>query len=440
VRLVATLAALLLALPAVAAPIQKLETKGGLEAWLVEEPSIPIIALELAFRGGGSASNPAGREGLANLVSGLLDEGAGEMKALAFQTRLEELAISLSFDSGKDTFRVSLRTLSQHRDEAFRLLGLALGAPRFDAAPLERVRNQILAGIERRAEDPDAIAGLTWIAKAFPDHAYGRPGSGTTESVKAIERRDLEGFVKDRLARDNVLIAAVGDIAPGELSRLLDLTLGGLPARAAALALAPTGLPAGGSLTVVRKAIPQSVVSFGLPGIMRHDPDWYAAYVMNYVLGGGGFTSRLYQEVREKRGLAYSIYTYLYPYQYAAAYRGGVATANARVAQSLALVRSELDRLAADGISDQELSDAKTFLNGSFPLRLDSNSKIAGILISMQLYRLGIDYLEKRPGYIAAVNAADIRRVAKRLLRSDDLIVVVVGDPDGLEDDGKAAD
>jgi zinc protease len=432
-RIAAAFCVLLLALPAAAAPIQKLQTPGGIEAWLVAEPSIPILALELAFRGGGSASDPAGREGLANLVSGLLDEGAGEMKALAFQKRLEELAISLDFDSGKDTFRVSLRTLSKHRDEAFRLLGLALTAARFDAQPLERVRNQVLAGIERRAEDPDSIAGRTWFAKAFPDHPYGRPGSGTKESVKAIDREGLKNFVSTRLARDNVLVAAVGDIAPEELADLLDLALGDLPARATALELRPTKLPSGGSLTVVRKAIPQSVVSFGLPGIMRHDPDWYAAYVMNYVLGGGGFTSRLYQEVREKRGLAYSVYTYLYPYQYAAAYLGGVATANARVADSLALVRSELDRLAGQGISDQELADAKTFLNGSFPLRLDSNSKIAGILISMQLYRLGIDYLEKRSGYITAVSAGDVRRVAKRLLRSEDLIIVVVGDPVGLE-------
>ncbi|MAG96244.1 MAG: pitrilysin family protein [Alphaproteobacteria bacterium] len=438
-RIAAAFCVLLLALPAAAAPIQKLQTPGGLEAWLVGEPSIPILALELAFRGGGSASDPAGREGLANLVSGLLDEGAGEMKALAFQKRLEELAISLNFDSGKDTFRVSLRTLSKHRDEAFRMLGLALTAARFDTEPLERVRNQVLAGIERRAEDPDSIAGRTWFAKAFPDHPYGRPGSGTKESVKAIDREGLKDFVSTRLARDNVLVAAVGDIAPKELARLLDLALGDLPKRATALELRPTKLPSGGSLTVVRKAIPQSVVSFGLPGIMRQDPDWYAAYVMNYVLGGGGFTSRLYQEVREKRGLAYSVYTYLYPYQYAAAYLGGVATANARVADSLALVRSELDRLAGQGISDQELADAKTFLNGSFPLRLDSNSKIAGILISMQLYRLGIDYLEKRSGYIAAVSAGDVRRVAKRLLRSDDLIVVVVGDPAGLET-GDSAD
>ena len=428
-RIATALVVLALALPALAAPIKKLETPGGLEAWLVAEPSIPILALELAFRDGGSGGDPSGREGLANLVSGLLDEGAGDMDALAFQKRLEELAISLSFDSGKDTFRVSLRTLSKHREEAFRMLGLALTAARFDAAPLERVRNQVLAGIERRAEDPNAIASRTWFAKAFPDHPYGRPGSGTKESVKALDRQDLVNFAKSRLARDNVL----GDIAPRELAQLLDLALGGLPARARGPQLQPTELPRGGSMTVVQKDIPQSVVSFGLPGIMRQDPDWYAAYVMNYVLGGGGFTSRLYQEVREKRGLAYSVYTYLYPYQYAAAYLGGVATANARVADSLALVRSELDRLAHQGISDQELADAKTFLNGSFPLRLDSNSKIAGTLISMQLYRLGIDYLEKRPGYIAAVSNADIRRVAKRLLRSDDLIVVVVGDPSGLE-------
>ena len=420
---------------AAATRITALTSPGGISAWLVHEPSIPIITLDIAFRGG-SALDPLGKEGVAYLVSGLLDEGAGDYDALAFQRRLEELAIGMGADSYKDSFRVRLKTLSRHRDEAFRLLGLALSAPRFDEDAVTRVRAQILNNLARRAEDPDAIAGRTWFSRAFPSHPYGRPGRGTSESMASLEADDLRLFVRRRFARDNVVVGAVGDVSPEELGRLLDLVFGALPAQAVPSQVAETAAARPGGLIVRRKPVPQSVVLFGLPGIKRDDPDYYAAQLMNYVLGGGGLTSRLYEEVREKRGLAYSVYSFLQPLRHAGLLMGGAGTANARVAETIAVLRAEIARLAAEGISADELADAKTYLNGSFPLRLTSNAAIASILVAIQINDLGIDYIERRTGYINAVTQADIVRVAERLLRLEDLLVVVVGDPEGLDDEG----
>lgn len=428
-------AALWAAAPARATEIQALTSPGGVAAWLVSEPSIPMISLELAFRGG-SALDPEGKEGLAHMVSGLLDEGAGEMDGLTFQRRLEELAIGLSFSASFDTFRVTLKTLSKNRDEAFRLLGLALARPRFEETAVERIRQQIRTGLIRSLEDPDTIANRRWFAEAFPDHPYGRPSGGTLESIGAITGDDLGAFAAGRLARDNMVVGAVGDIDGAELGRLLDLALSGLPAASKPYRIAEIRPAAGDGVIVVKKDIPQSVVVFGRAGIKRDDPDYYAAYVMNYVLGGGGFSSRLTEEVREKRGLAYSVYSYLYPLDHAGLMLGGVATANARVAESVRIIRAELERLRRDGITERELADAKTYLNGSFPLRLSSNRRIANILVAIQLEDLGIDYLERRADLINAVSLLDVARVTARLIEPRDLIVVVVGDPVGLGSGG----
>lgn len=422
------------AAPALAAPeILEVESAGGVTAWLVNEPGIPIVSVQVAFRGG-SIADPAGKEGLANMVAGLLDEGAGDLDSAAFQERLQELAIGFSARANKDTFRLGMRTLVEHRDEAFHMLGLALSAPRYDPRPVERIRGQLEDVLTRDAEDPDRVASDVWFAKAFPDHEYGRPVRGTLEGIAAITRDDLVAFGRRRFARDNVVVGVVGDVGPEELSRLLDVAFGGLAETAAPVGVTEATPAAGASITVIRKPIPQSVAMFGLPGIKRDDPDYYAAYIMNHVLGGGGFTSRLHREVREKRGLAYSVYTYLDPYDHAAVYIGGVATVNERIGESLDIIKARIADIAGNGITADELEDAKTFLNGSFPLRLDSNAKIARVLVGIQLNDLGKDYIRRRPGLIDAVTLDDIRRVAKRLLGGGGLMTVVVGDPAGLPD------
>ena len=415
--------------------ILEIKTDKGVSAWLVREPSIPIISVQIIFRGG-TATDPAGKEGLANMVSGLLDEGAGEFDSAAFQERLQEFAIGFSASVNKDTFRISMRTLVEHRNEAFRMLGIALSEPRFDTKPVERIRQQIKVGLIRDSENPDRIANHTWFSKAFPDHAYGRSGRGSLETISAITRDDLATFTRDHFARNNAIIGVVGDITPEELSRLLDVSFDGVAATASPVVISETMPTAEGSVTIIRRQIPQSVVTFGLPGIKRDDPDFYAAYIMNYVLGGGGFSSRLFQEVREKRGLAYSVYMYIYPYEHSSIYLGGVATVNARVGESLDIIRAQIMDVAENGITADELERAKTFLNGSFPLRLDSNAKIARILVGIQLDNLGKDYVQRRPELINEVTLEDIKRVAKRLLGSGGLTIVVVGDPVGIQNDG----
>ena len=424
-------AALVLApAPAEAIRVERVISPGGLEAWLVRDHTNPIIAFRFAFRGG-AALDPAGKEGLAEMVSSLLDEGAGELDSQAFQRRLEDLAVRLRFDAGRDTFGGRLRTLAGNRDAAFGLLRLAVTAPRFDDEPVARIRSQMLARLERRSEDPDEIASRTLWRTLFPNHPYGRPVDGTPRSIAAIATGDLRRFAASRLARGNLVVGVVGDVTPADLAPLLDATFGGLAETAAPWRLAEVRPTAAGETVVVRKGVPQSAILFGQEGLKRDDRDYYAAYVMNYVLGGGGFTSRLYNEVREKRGLAYSIYTFLNPLDSAALILGGAGTANARVAETLRLVRAEW-RHTADGLTESELADAKTYLTGSFPLRFSSSGRIAAILIGMQLEGLGIDYLDRRNGYIEALTLDHVDRVARRLLAADRLTVVVVGEPDGL--------
>ncbi len=422
---------LLAPLAANATKVLEVRSPGGITAWLVREPTIPLLSVKFSFLGGASLDQP-GRKGTANLVSGLLDEGAGPYDSLAFQTRLQDLAVRMSFSADRDNFSGGLRTLSANRDAAFELLRLALNEPCFGAEAVERVRRQIITGLVEGQEDPGTIAGRLWFATAFPDHPYGLPGNGTIESVKAIGVDDLRDFLGRALARDRLTIGVVGDISAAELGPLLDKTFGALPA-SVAIAPVPETMPMGaGVLKVVRKSIPQSRVMFGGPGLKRDDPDWYAAYVLNYVLGGGGFSSRLNEEVREKRGLAYSVYSYLYPLDHAAIHMGGVGTQNQRVGEALTVIKEQIALAGENGITEAELANAKTYLNGSFPLRLTSSGRIARLLLAIQRENLGIDYMDRRASLINAVTMADIRRVAKRLLRPENLLIVVVGQPVGL--------
>ncbi len=422
----------LLSGPAHAVEVQRVVSPGGIEAWLVEDHSNPIISLELAFRGG-SALDPGGKAGLANLAAGTIDEGAGDLDSRVFQQELNDKSISLSFSAGRDNFSGSLLTLSVNRDRAFELLRLALTQARFDEEPVERIRAQVLTSIVASREDPDAIVGRTFREVLFGDHPYANRRQGSEESLAAITIEDLRAFTAKRFARDNLLVGVVGDISPDELSALLDQTFMTLPEKAEANELPQADIREEAVTVLVEMAIPQSVVAFGHKGVRRDDPDYYVAYVMNHILGGGSFSSRLYREVREERGLAYSVYSYLSPADFGSLLAGGVATQNARVAESLDLIRAEWARMAEEGASAEELQGAKTFLTGSFPLRLSSSGAVANMLLGMQLHNLGIDYLDRRNGFIEAITLEDLGRVAKRLLKPEALSVVVVGSPSGLD-------
>jgi zinc protease len=431
------LAALILALliafsfPANAVTIQEVESARGVTAWLVEDHSIPVVTVHVAFRGG-AALDPAAKAGLASLTCDLLDEGAGELDSSAYQGKLEDLATRLSFGAGEDTTGVSVRSVTANLAPSLALLKLALAAPRFDDAAVARVKSQLAASLARDERQPRTIADRAWRKAMFGDHPYARRLRGSTETIAAITVDDMRGFVRDRLARDVMLVAVVGDITAEQLKPLLDDTLGDLPAHAAPGTVPPLKPREEGETLVAKLPIPQSVVVFGQPGLKRVDPDWYAALVVNHILGGGGFSSRLTEEVREKRGLAYSIFSALQPMAMGGVIVGGVGTEKARVGQSIALVRSEWQRMRDDGPTATELANAKTYLTGSFPLSLDSTGRIAATLIDIMRDRLGIDYLNRRDALIDGVSLDDARRVAKRLFDPAALTFVVVGSPPEL--------
>ncbi len=418
---------------AAAVAIKEVTSPGGIKAWLVEQHSIPLIAMSYEFAGGVSA-DPAGKGGLAYLTSGLMNEGAGDMDSLAFQKALDERAIRMNFDADRDQFSGGMVTLSEEKAEAFRLLGLALSQPRFDADAVERVRDQVRS-IQRSEDDqPRSIAAKAWMKAAFPGHPYASSTSGTPESLASLAIADLRGYVKDNLTRDRLIVGVVGDITPAELGPLLDRTFGALPARGPELTVPDVVMAQAASpVQVIERKVPQSVAVFGMPGIKREDPDWYASLVMNQILGAGGFSSRLMEEVRRKRGLTYGVYTYLQPNTHSGLLLGSVATVNARMGESRQVIESEIGRMARDGITDKELADAKTFLTGSYALNFDTSSAIAGQLVGMQRYGFDTDYINQRNAYIAAVTREDVNRVAKRLLDPKRLFWVIVGEPEGLD-------
>jgi zinc protease len=413
-----------------AANVERVTTPLGLEIWFVRDDTLSMLSVEYAFRGG-AAQDPAARPGVANMVAGLLDEGAGPLDARAFHERLEARAITLHFSADRDTMRGSIRTLSEHRAEAFELARLALAAPRFDTEAVERIRAALLAGLRRRATSPNDIASRRWSELAFPGHPYGRAVEGTIESVPQIAAEDLRAFARRNFARSNLKIAAVGSIDAKDLAALVDKLFGGLPEKAELAAVADA-TPQTGVREVVELNVPQTVILFGGAGLKRADPDFIPAYVLNHILGGGTFTSRLYREVREKRGLAYSISSYLAPYDYAGLFLGSVSTRNDRAQQSLDIIVEEIRRIAAEGPTADELAKAKSFLIGSYALRFDTSGKIAGQLLSLQLENLGVDYLDKRKALIEGVTDADIRRAAKRFLADARLLVLMVGRPTGV--------
>ena len=411
--------------------IQEVTSPGGITAWLVEEHSIPFTSLEIRFKGGASL-DAEGKRGAINLMVGLLEEGAADMDARQYAAAVEGLAASFGFGVRDDAMSISAQFLSENRDEAMALLRTALQEPRFDTDAIERVRAQVVSGIQSALTDPDKISGRKFDMLAFGDHPYATSRNGTLETVATLTRGDLMAAKAAVMARDRLFVGAVGDIKPEELGVLLDNLLGDLPAVGADMPKRAQ-YQLGGGVTVVPFDTPQSVVTFGLEGIDRDDDDFFAAYLMNTILGGSGRQSRLMEEVREKRGLTYGVYSFLVPMDYAALYMGRVASANDRVAQAIAVIKDEWVKLAENGVTAEELDGAKTYLTGAYPLRFDGNGPIANIMVGMQMQGLPIDYITTRNDKVNAVTLEDIARVAKRMVRPDDLHFVVVGQPVGLE-------
>ena len=411
--------------------IQQVTSPGGIDAWVVEEPAIPFVAIEIRFRGGPTLDEP-GKRGATNLMMALLEEGSGDMDAQTFQRTRERLAAQFGFSTYDDTLAISAQVLTENRSEALALLRQALIDPRFDQDALDRVRAQVISGIESDAKRPNSIASAVFDAEAFGDHPYGSSPDGTVESVSALTRDDMITAHQNALTRDRLYVSVVGDITAEEVGPMLDDLLGALPAEGPALP-EDVAFGLGGGVTVVDFATPQSVALFGQPGLKRDDPDFFAAYVMNHILGAGGFESRLMTEVREKRGLTYGISTFLVPKDHTEMLLGSVASSNATMAEAIAVTRDEWARMASEGVTQEELTLAKTYLTGEYPLRFDGNDEIAGIMVGMQMIGLPPEYVVNRNDYIDAVTLDDVNRVAAELLQPDGLHFVVVGQPEGLE-------
>jgi zinc protease len=421
----------LLALPAAAEiKIEEVTSPGGIKAWLVEEHGIPFTALEIRFLGGTSVDRP-GKRGEVNLMTALIEEGAGDLDSQGFAAARDALAAQLSFRSDQDGVGVSARFLTENRDQVVDLLHLALTKPRFDQDAVDRVRGQVLAGLASDAKDPDAIAGKILRERAYGAHPYGTVGDGTEESVAALTREDMQAAFAGALARDRIYVAAAGDITAAELGVLLDRLLGDLPA---------TGAPLPVRVDVVAKAGvavqgfpgPQSTISFFQGGMRFDDPDYFAATILNEILGGNGFGSRLMEEVREKRGLSYGIGTGLASYDQAEMLSGGLATANDKVGEAIEVIRGVWADVAQNGVTQKELDDTKTYMTGAYPLRFDGNGTIASILVGMQIMGLATDYPATRNARVEAVTLEDVKRVAARLLTPESLYFVVVGEAVGV--------
>ena len=411
--------------------IQRVVSPNGIEAWLVEDYAVPLVSVDFAFRGG-AAQDPAERAGLGQMMASLLDEGAGKLDDQAFQLRLEENAVELAFNAGRDQINGSLRSLVAKTAEAFDLLRLALAEPRFDDEPVERIRRSILSMLRREASDPGSMAGKTFFAELFPDHPYGRSPRGTLDSIAAVSRNDLVAQHHHLIARDNLFVSMVGAIDAAAAAAMLDQVFGALPSGASLAPVAERVPAAFGERRRIDLAVPQSVIQFATPGVKRDDPDFLAAFVVNHVLGGGAFSSWLYQKVREEKGLAYSVSTSLATYAHAGLVAGGVATRNDRAAESIAIIEAEIARMAKDGPTAAELDSAKKYITGSYALRFDTSTKIANQLTQIQIEGLGIDYVDRRNGLVEAVTLADAVRVAGRLFGGPKPFVVAVGQPVGF--------
>jgi zinc protease len=415
-----------------ASRIRRIVTPLGLEAWLIEEHAVPLVAMTFSFDGG-AAQDPAGRAGAAYAMAGLLDEGAGTLDSSAFQEQLDEFAVELSISANRDRIEGTLKTLTRHQADAFRLLRLALTEPRFDEDALARVKAQVAAGLRRGLNDPGQRSGDAWSRRAFAGHAYANPVRGTIAEVEGLDRTVIAGLASKLLVRSGLRISIVGAISQDEAAAMVDSVFGGLPAGEPLTAVANATVAGLGDVEIIDLDIPQSTIRFGMPGLLRSDPDFVSATVLNHILGGGSFTSRLWQEVREKRGLAYSVSSGLQPFRNAGIFYGGTATKNERAKEALDVIGGEIARMAEQGPTEDELDKAKRYLIGSYALRFDTSPKIASQLDGIQVEGLGIDYMERRNGEFEAVDLDALKRVSKRLLGGGRMLVTVAGRPVGMQ-------
>lgn len=413
--------------------IMEVKSPGGITAWLVEDHSLPIISLKYSFLDAGTANDPADKQGQTQLLSNTMDEGAGELDSQSFQKELNDNSITLHFISGRDAFGGNLKTLTRTKDRAFELLKLALTQPRFDPEPVERMKQANLTRIRSSLSDAEWKAARLTNDIAYEGHPYALNSGGTLSTLPQITPDDLRSIVKTRLGKDRLHIAVAGDIGPEELTAMLDDVFGGLPNTSTVKEVSESTVQNAGKVALYEEDIPQSIVTLKMPAFGQNDPDFFALQVMNYIFGAGGFGSRLMDEIREKRGLTYGIYSGISDTRKIDSLGISSSTKNESVGELLSLVQSEMDKMKAEGVTDKELQDAKAYLTGSMPLSLTSTDKIAGMLLSLQTNDLPIDYLDSYAKKINAISTKDIKQVAERVLNPEKMSIILVGKPENVE-------
>ena len=412
--------------------IQVVETDDGYSAWLVTEPSIPIIAVNMSWEGG-ETSDPAGLKGATGLMTYMMNEGAGDLDSNAFATRMEELNMSFGCSSEQDYTGCSMSTLSENFEEAMELVRMGLTETRFDQAPFERSVEETMISLKQAETNPGIIASRALHEAVYPDHPYA--DYATEETVSAITTDALKVQRDAILTKDTLLVTAVGDITPERLKTVMEKTFAALPETGNVSVVDEVVLKSAPAAPVVKELPqPQSRVVFMAPGLKRNDPDFFATYVTNYILGGGGFSARLMDEIREKRGLTYGIYTSLSTQEHLGSWSGSAQTANENAGELIGRTKAELYKMATEGPTEKELADAKSYLTGAYPLSFDSNSKISSAMLSIRRDKLGMDYISDRNDMVEAVTLDDVKRVAAKYLQPENFTFVVVGQPEGMDE------
>ena len=426
--LIAVLAVGLGASPAAALTVEEIVSPKGIKAWLVQEHSVPLIALKFALAGGAS-QDPIGKEGLATMVADLLTEGAGDLTEEAFKAQVSSLGMRLSLSAGRDAIYGGLDTLSKRFQPSAELLRLALTVPRFDEDAIERVRSQRLTDLAIAANEPNRVAVERWYQEAFPGNAYGRPADGTPASVARVVRDDLTRQHAKLFARDALKVVIVGDIDKAAAAAALDSIFGDLPERANVELVAKVEPRAAAAPVVVERDLPSASAAFGLASIASDHADFPALEVLNHIIGSGDFDAILTEEIRVKRGLAYSVQTGLVHDSITSLLLGAFSTKNDTMGSALGVLREVLVKTARDGPSPGQFENAKRYLTGSFLLDFDTNAKVASSLLSIWVDGEGPDYLQRRNQKINAVTLADVKRVARDVLKTEALSVTIVGKP-----------
>ena len=438
-KILAVGALLLTAIPALATPrIQHWQAPSGAQVYFVEDHDLPMLDVAVNFPAG-SAFDSAGTSGLAALTQGMLDHGAVGLSEDDISRKLADVGAELGGNFDPDRAAVSLRTLSRaaERDQALDILASLLQHPAFPKDVLARERQRTMAMLKEADTKPEEIAAQAFGRAVYDGHPYGLRPTGEVATVRKIQRADVEAFYRQHYGAKSAVVALMGDVTRAQAEAIAQKLTAQLPPGGASPIVPQVNLQIKASEQRIAHPATQSHILMGAPGISRTDPDYFTLYVGNYILGGGGFVSRLMQEVRENRGMAYSVYSYFIPLQQPGQFQIGLQTKKEQADEALGMVRTTLTKFISDGPSEAELKAAKDNIIGGFPLRIDSNRKILEYLSVIGFYGLPLTYLDDFTGKVEQVSAGQIRDAFRRRVNPEAMATVIVGAPEARKESGK---